>query len=212
MPDACFKHAAFRPSMSVGACDGESSSSEEDESKAPMSSFDGRVFERVGLGRDDDAGVFEEGFSVLSALGDLGDLERLEGVDGVVFDGRTCADAARDGRGFEGVGFAGASFGEGAFGGGAAFGGAAFGAATFGGGAVFAGVGFGGSGLENFDGVGFGGSGFEDEGEDFDDFFAGVVGAVVVGVGVWPFASCASCCARSFTLRNISIRKVMKRK
>jgi hypothetical protein len=193
MPDACFRHAAFRPSMSVGARVGESSSSEDEESKAPMSSFVGRVLARVGLGRDDDEGAFEEAFSVLSAFGDLGDLDRLEGVDG-----RACAEAARDGTGFEDVGFAGASLGDGAFGGGAAFG-----AATFGGGTVFAGVGFGGSGFENFDGVGFGGSGFEDE--DLDDFFAGVVGAVVVGVGVWPFASCASCCARSFTLRNMSI-------
>jgi hypothetical protein len=180
MPDACFRHAAFRPSMSVGARVGESSSSEDEESKAPMSSFVGRVLAREGLGRDDDEGAFEEAFSVLSAFGDLGDLDRLEGVDG-----RACAEAARDGTGFEDVGFAGASLGDGAFGGGAAFG-----AATFGGGTVFA-------------GVGFGGSGFEDE--DLDDFFAGVVGAVVVGVGVWPFASCASCCARSFTLRNMSI-------
>jgi uncharacterized protein YjbI with pentapeptide repeats len=167
----------------------------------------GRVFERDGLGREDDE-LFEEGFS---GFGDLGDLGRFDGVGGAVFDELACAETVLDG-----VGFAGTVFGDGAFGG-AAFCVETFGAGAVFGAVVFAGVGFCGSGFESFDGVGFDGVGFD--GVDFDgsvfeginldgatrSFFAGVVGAVVVGVGVEPFANCASCCARSFTLRNILV-------
>jgi hypothetical protein len=167
--------------------DGDSSSSELS-AKEPISSFDGAVLERVGLGREE---LLDEGFG---DLGDLGDLERFLGVEGEAFE-----VSSLTGTTFGATGFDGASFGDDAFDDGSfeleTFGVEVFEGADF---DTFAGV----DGTL-FDGAAFGGG--------LSSFFscfrrdgvAGDVGVVVIGVGVWPLASCASCCARSFTLRNI---------
>lgn len=103
MPFACLRQAALRSSTLVGMRDGDSSSSELS-AKDPISSFDGAVLERVGLGREE---LLDEGFG---DLGDLGDFERFLGVEGEDFD-----VSSLTGTTFGATGFDGASFGDDAF-------------------------------------------------------------------------------------------------
>jgi hypothetical protein len=88
--------------------DGDSSSSELS-AKEPISSFDGAVLERVGLGREE---LLDEGFG---DLGDLGDLERFLGVEGEAFEVSSLTGTTFGATGFDGASFGDEAFDDGSF-------------------------------------------------------------------------------------------------